>query len=74
MRQTLRQIGAAVGVQVEVSADDRAGFDRLLDVPLRTLAAEFRSEAALRAFVLRKLEQAHDREHIRRIAAIFEAA
>ena len=74
LRQTLRQLGAAVGVQVVVGPDDRPDFDRFLDIPIILLSKHFRSDAALRGFVLRKLEQAHEREHIRRIAAIFEAA
>lgn len=68
MRMTLRQLGA------EASAEDRLGFEQLLDLPLRLLAAEFRSRAAFRRFVMHKLEQAQERERLRRIAAIFEAA
>ena len=73
-RQTLRQLGAAAGLQVVLGPDDRPDFDRYLDIPIILLAKHFRSDAALRGFVLRKLEQAHDRDQVRRIAVIFEAA
>lgn len=73
-RISLRELGELVGVQVEVTVEDRAGFDRLLDVPLRLLATEFRRPVAFRRFVLNKLEQAEERTRLRRIAAIFEAA
>lgn len=72
MRLTLRQLAELVEVQVEASVDDRVDIERLFDVPLRLLAAEFRSRAAFRAFVLRKLEQGQARKRSRRFAAIFD--
>lgn len=74
VRLSLRELGELAGAQVEASAEDRAGFEMLLHVPLRVLAREFRSPAAFGAFVLRKLEQGQERARLRRIAALFEAA
>lgn len=74
MRLTLRQLGELVEVQIESTDEERAGFEKFLEIPLRLLAREFRSRAALRVFVLRKLEQAESRKHARAIAAIFDAA
>lgn len=72
MTQTLRQLGAAAGVEVAADPSDRPDFDRFLDVPLRLLASEFRSDAALRAFILSKLEQGRARAVVQRIAKIFD--
>lgn len=71
-RVSLRELGALVGVQVDLGIEDRRDFDRLLDVPLRVLAREFRNPSAFRRYVLSKLEQAEDRARVRRIAAIFK--
>jgi len=73
MRLTLRQLGELVEVKIEPSVEDRPGFDKLLDVPLRLLAREFRNGAAFRKFVVAKLEQAEDRARLRRIFSIFAA-
>lgn len=70
-RISLRELGELVGVQVEASVEEREGFDRFFDVPLRMLERQFRSSASFRSFVLRKLEQAEDRARTLRIAAIF---
>jgi|GEM_PF-2541316 len=73
MRLTLRQLAELVEVELEVGVEDRAGTERFFDVPLRLLAAaEFRNRAAFRAFVLCKLEQAHERKRVLRILTIFE--
>lgn len=74
VRLSLRELGELAGAQVEPSAEDRAGFEKLLIVPLRVLAREFRSPTAFGAFVQRKLEQGQERARVRRIAALFEAA
>jgi hypothetical protein len=42
-------------------------------VPMWRLRSRFSSEAAFRAFVARKLEQADERASVRRIVAIFDA-
>lgn len=72
MTQTLRQIGTAAGVEIVASPEDRPDFETLLDVPLATLAQNFRTDNGLRLFVLRKLEQGRARAVVQRIANIFE--
>ncbi len=71
-RVSLRELGAFVGVEIELGVEDRREFERLLDVPIRLLAREFRNPSAFRRYVLSKLAQAEDRERVRRIGKIFK--
>ena len=71
-RVSLRELGELVGLQIELGVEDRLEFERLLGVPLRLLARQFRSRSAFRRYVTSKLEQAEDRARVRRIAAIFK--
>ncbi|HEX3853324.1 MAG TPA: hypothetical protein VHW01_20310 [Polyangiaceae bacterium] len=74
LRLSLHALGRALELPVEPSVEDSANMARSYHAPLWRVRRMFRSEAAFRAFVARKLEQADERASVRRIAAIFDAA
>ena len=73
MRISLHALGCALELPVEPSVDDSASMARSFHAPLWRVRRMFRSEAAFRSFVVRKIDQADHRASVRRIAAIFDA-